>query len=196
MRVALQHWLSVARLALGAAVWLSIARSDRSVLVLPFVILACVLDFSDGRLARAFGAESPIGRALDNVCDFVFLALFFHAVAAIHLWSDPGEGVLFQYWEGVNTLPLVALGMSFGSYGIRSGCSVATATPILSSPIGRAAGVLNYALALLGAAIISIDPESPPVLAEGSMVLVALFNVAAFAQNGSILLRQIRRGAT
>lgn len=195
MRGALQHWLSVARLAVGAAVWLSISRADRPVLVLPLVILACVLDFSDGRLARALGAESPIGRALDNVCDFVFLALVFHAAAAIQLWSEPGKGFLFHYWRGANALPLIALGMSFGSYAIRASFSAATATPVLSSPIGRVAGVLNYTLALIGAAIVSIDPDCPRILAEGAMVLVALVNVAAFAQNGGLLLRQIRCGA-
>jgi len=193
MRVALQHWLSVARLAVGVAVWLSVTRSDHTALVLPLVIVACVLDFSDGRLARALGAESPIGRVLDNVCDFVFLALFFHAAAGIHLWSEPGQGVLVRYWRGANTLPLVALVMSFGSYALRAASCAATATPVAASPIGRAAGVLNYALALLGAAVVSVGPDPSPMLAEGAVVIVAFVNVAAFTQNGSLLLWQVRR---
>ncbi|HET9063877.1 MAG TPA: CDP-alcohol phosphatidyltransferase family protein [Candidatus Binatia bacterium] len=191
MAMAPQHWLSLARLVLGAVLWAILSRGDSSPLALPLVLLACVLDFSDGRLARARGSESALGRALDNVCDFAFLAMFFHAAAAIHLWSDAAYGVVARQWPGANQLPLIALMISFGSYAARAAVCAVVVTPVAPSPVGRAAGVLNYALALVGAAIVSYSPDrSSPLLVEGVMVVVALVNVAAFAQNCGLLARQ------
>ncbi len=191
MAMAPQHWLSLARLVLGAVLWAILSRGDPSPLALPLVLLACVLDFSDGRLARARGSESGLGRALDNVCDFAFLAMFFHAAGAIHLWSDAAYGVVARQWPGANQLPLIALMISFGSYAARAAVCAVVVTPVAPSPVGRAAGVLNYALALVGAAIVSFSPDrSSPLLVEGVMVVVALVNVAAFAQNWGLLFRQ------
>jgi phosphatidylglycerophosphate synthase len=191
MAMAPQHWLSLARLVLGAVLWAILSRGDPSPLALPLVLLACVLDFSDGRLARACGSESGLGRALDNVCDFAFLAMFFHAAAAIHLWSDAASGVVARQWPGANQLPLIALMISFGSYAVRAAVCAVVVTPVVPSPVGRAAGVLNYVLALVGAAIVSFSPDrSSPLLVEGVMVVVALVNVAAFAQNWGLLVRQ------
>lgn len=192
MAVAPQHWLSLARLVVGAVVWATVSSGDPSPLALPLVLLACVLDFSDGRLARARGSESAIGRALDNGCDFAFLAMFFHAAAVIQLWSDAAYGVVASQWPGANQLPLIALAISFGSYAARAAVCAIVAIPVIPSPVGRAAGVLNYALALVGAAIVSFRPDrSSWLLVEGAMVVVALVNLAAFAQNCGLLARQL-----
>lgn len=191
MAMAPQHWLSLARLVLGAVLWAILSRGDPSPLALPLVLLACVLDFSDGRLARARGSESALGRVLDNVCDFAFLAMFFHAAAAIELWSDAAPGVAAWQSPGVNQLPLMALTISFGSYAVRAAVCAVAGTRIDPSPVGRVAGVLNYALALVGAAVVSFSPDrSSPPLVESVMMVVALVNVVAFAQNCGLLARQ------
>lgn len=197
MAMAPQHWLSLARLVVGAVLWVILSSGDPSLLALPLVLLACVLDFSDGRIARARGSESAIGRALDNACDFAFLAMFFHAAAAIELWSDAAYGVVVRQWPGANQLPLIALTISFGSYAARAAVCAVVVIPVAASPVGRAAGVLNYALALVGATIVSFSPDrSSPLLVEGAMVVVALVNVAAFAQNCGLLARQLTRQRT
>lgn len=194
MATAPQHWLSLARLVVGAVLWRILSSGDPSPLALPLVLLACVLDFSDGRLARARGSESALGRALDNVCDFAFLAMFFHAAGSIQLWSDAADGVLARRWPGANQLPLIVLTISFGSYAARTAVCAFVATPVAPSHVGRAGGVLNYALALLGAVIVSFRPErSSSLLVEGAVVVVALVNVAAFAQNCGLLARQLTR---
>lgn len=194
MALAPQHWLSLARLVVGAVLCAILSNSTHAPLALPLVLLACALDFSDGRLARARGSESSIGRALDNVCDFAFLAMFFHAAAAIQLWSGPAPGVAPCQWPGANQLPLIALTLSFGSYALRAAVCAVLRTRVAPSPVGRAAGVLNYALALVGAAIVSFGPDrSSPLLVETVMGVVALVNVAAFAQNCGLLARQLTR---
>lgn len=194
MAVAPQHWLSMARLVVGAAVWTALTRDDGSVLAFLLVLLACLLDVSDGRLARARRSESSVGRALDNACDLGFLALFFHAASVIDLWSDPRVGLLGPRWRGVNTLPLFALGVSFGSYAVRAGVSAIRSTPVVSSPVGRAAGALNYALALVGAGVTAWGRDRPLPAVEALVVIVALVNLAAFVQNCRLLSGIGRRG--
>jgi len=52
------------------------------------IILACVLDGVDGRMARALGSESPLGAELDSLADFVnfgvapAMVLYFRALEA------------------------------------------------------------------------------------------------------------------
>jgi phosphatidylglycerophosphate synthase len=193
MAVAPQHWLSLARLVVGVAVWFSLSRGNRFGLVLVLVLVACALDFSDGRLARARGSESPFGRVLDNVCDFAFLAMFFHAAAGIELWSDTVAGAIGRHRPDVNAVPLIALTLSFGSYAVRAAVCTLVAAPVAPSPIGRAAGVLNYMLAIVGAASRALDTDLRMLATEVAMVAVALVNIAAFAQNCALLLRQIVR---
>jgi phosphatidylglycerophosphate synthase len=189
MAVAPQHWLSIARLVVGVVTWLLMPRANQSAAILPLVLLACVFDFADGRVARARGTEGPAGRVLDNLCDFAFLAMFFHAAAAIALWSEPVDGVSVRWWRRANELPLLALALSFGSYALRAAFSAVRAVPLAPSPIGRAAGVLNYVLALLGAVAVSLHWGRPSLLVEGAMVVVTAVNVAACAQNWLLLVR-------
>jgi phosphatidylglycerophosphate synthase len=193
MAVAPQHWLSMARLVVGAVAWLSLSRADSAGIVLPLVLVACLLDFSDGRLARARGSEGPAGRALDNICDFGFLAIFFHACAGIGLWSDPVAGAAARWWRYANHIPLVVLTMSFGSYVVRAALCAVSATPLAPSNLGRMAGISNYALALVGAASVSLRWGRPSLLVEAAMVLVAFINVAACVQN-CVLLVRLRHG--
>ena len=189
MAVAPQHWLSMARLVVAAVVWLSLSRADHAGVVLPLVLLACLLDFYDGRLARARGSEGPAGKALDNICDFGFLGIFFYACAGIRLWSDPVAGVVAQWWRYANHIPLLVLTMSFGSYAVRAALCAALANPVAPSGVGRMAGIFNYGLALVGAASVSLDWGRPSLLVEAAMVLVALVNVAACVQNCVLLGR-------
>jgi phosphatidylglycerophosphate synthase len=189
-----QHWLSLARLAVGAFLWLLLPRTEQSGTILPLVLLACVLDFADGRLARARGAEGPVGRVLDNLCDFAFLAMFFHAAAGVGLWSAPVDGVAVRWWPRANALPLIALTMSFGCYAARAVVCAALAMTVAPSPVGRAAGVLNYFLALVGAAAVSLRWGQPSMLIEVTMALVVFVNLAACLQNCVILARQMVDG--
>jgi len=196
MAIAPQHWLSLARVALGAIIWRSLSIGERSSWVFPLVLIACLLDFADGRVARAYGSDGPIGRTIDNGCDFVFLALCFHAFARMELWSDPTTSVAVKLWRGGNGLPLLALALSFGSYAWRAAVCAARGLPLTPSPVGRAAGVLNYALALVGGVAVSPHWHRQRTLLEVSMAFVVAANLAAFLQNGILLARQLRRRAS
>jgi phosphatidylglycerophosphate synthase len=189
--VAPQHWLSLARLVVGAVAWRSLSRADASAVVLPLVVLASILDFADGRLARSRGTEGGVGRVIDNACDFAFLAMFFHAAGGVQLWSVPPGGVVVRWCEHANTLPLLALFLSFGAYAARASFCAVFASELLPSPIGRTAGVLNYALALLGAAAVSLQLSSGSPLLEAGMAAVVSVNVAACVENLVLLARQL-----
>jgi CDP-diacylglycerol--serine O-phosphatidyltransferase len=51
--------------ALGAVDWMPIK------LALAFILLACIFDLFDGRVARMGGVESPFGREFDSLADLV-----------------------------------------------------------------------------------------------------------------------------
>jgi phosphatidylglycerophosphate synthase len=191
--VAPQHWLSLARLVVGAVTWLWLPRPDRASAILPLAILACLLDFADGRLARSRGTENAVGRVLDNACDFAFLAMFFHAASAVRLWIEPSGIALVGWRQHLNALPLLALYLSFGSYAVRAAICLALSRALAPSPVGRAAGVLNWGLALLGASAVSLHWGRPPSLFEPSMAIVVSANVAACMQNVILLVRQLTR---
>ena len=40
-------------------------------LALAFILLACIFDLFDGRVARMGGAESPFGREFDSLADLI-----------------------------------------------------------------------------------------------------------------------------
>lgn len=193
MAIAPQHWLSLARPVVGVVAWVSLPQPERSWIALPLVGLACALDFADGRLARSRGAQGPVGRVVDNLCDFAFLAMFFHAAAGVALWLDPATGIAARWWPRANELPLLALLMSFGAYATRAVTCAMMAIRVPPSLIGRAAGVLNYGLALVGASAISLQWSRPSRVLEDVMLLVVLVNVAACIQNCVLLVGQLAR---
>jgi hypothetical protein len=84
--------------------------------------------------------------------------------------------------------------MSFGCYAARAVVCAALSRTVVPSPVGRAAGVLNYFLALVGAAAVSLRWGQPSMLIEVTMALVVFVNLAACMQNCVLLARQMVAG--
>lgn len=66
--------LTLVRLALAPGIFWLLAVGGGTELALILFALAGVLDFLDGRLARALGAESPFGQFWDPIADKVVVA--------------------------------------------------------------------------------------------------------------------------
>ena len=79
--IAPQHFLSVARIALGFCVYSDLDAHATSSWALPAAVGAVALDIADGRVARARGTSSATGRLVDNASDAAFLAFCFSAFA-------------------------------------------------------------------------------------------------------------------
>ena len=72
--------------ALGVVNWMPIK------LALGFILLACIFDLFDGRVARMIGVESPFGREFDSLADVVSFgvapAFLVHRVVLADLFPD------------------------------------------------------------------------------------------------------------
>lgn len=162
-----------------------------SVLPLAVVVVACVTDYFDGRIARKLAGDSMAGRYVDNLCDFAFLVCMFVFFADASLWSDPVRG--WMPWKGANHLPLFALLASFGTYFARLRRDLAAGRTPKGSPRGHAAGVANYALAIVGAFEMLPGIDLGKALLEPVMLAVVLLNMVAVAEN-AVLMFQLQRG--
>jgi phosphatidylglycerophosphate synthase len=178
------HLLSFSRLVLGAYVCAALAPSRQSAAVFFAVVLACLADYFDGKVARRSGTDSLAGRIVDNVCDVGFLALAFAGFAKARVWSS----ALGFAWPGaaLDWLPLVALALSFGTYALRwLGASLRGAAPGRSAR-GHHAGIGNYVLALVGGAAVS-PTACPPMVVGLAFIAVVTLNVVAGFDNARLL---------
>lgn len=190
--IATQHLLSITRVFLGILVLAELRSAPESYLVLPAVLAACVLDYYDGRVARARDADSSSGRLIDNLCDGVFLALCFAGFALIAVWSDPRSGSATRYWQHANWLPLIMLSGSFGAYMLRWAVSKQRRVELARSTRGHGAGIFNYVLAILGGIAVLPNFEVSEWILEPAFVTVALLNATAISENVLLLIAVVR----
>lgn len=163
--------------------------------MLPAVLAACIADYCDGILARRSHQAGNVGRLIDNVSDASFLALAFSAFARASTWSDPVSGTAVRYWEHANWLPLIGLVLSFGTYLLRWAIALLRGVTQERSTRGHHAGILNYALALVGGLAVVPGVHLTPWLLEPLCVAVALFNVtAAIDSIGAFAIKPAGRG--
>ena len=182
--------LSISRVALGALVAGALVGSGSpSYLVLPAVVLACLSDFFDGRVARSRGSEGGRGRFYDNLGDGLFLALAFWGFAETAAWSNPQTGRATAFFAYANWLPLWALGASFGAYMMRWLLAARRGAGPRRSPRGHSAGVANYILAVVGAVAVFPGAGLSPWLVEPAFLTVVLMNLSAAAENLMILFQ-------
>jgi len=184
-----QHLLSASRVLLGALVLSELTRAQSSSLVLPAVVLACLSDWYDGRVARRRMEDSLAGRLVDNLSDAAFLGLAFTGFALATTWSHPLTGSAVRYTPHANWLPVAALALSFGSYSGRWLITARKGKNMLRSERGHAAGVANYVLALLGGLAVLPGVQVTRWLLEPAFVTVALMNATAAVDNVGLLLR-------
>ena len=192
MRLPLEHLLSLTRVLLAVIVAIEIDPGTRSVWVLPVVVLACATDIADGTIARARGSQGGVGRWLDAGADVAFLSVCFYCFAGIALWAPATGDVAPSVAYCLNLAPLVALVGSFGSFALRAGLAAALDRALEPSPLGRAAGALNYCLALVGAAAVVPGVEVGQELRMASTLIVVAVNALALLQNVVLLRRMLR----
>jgi len=175
---------------LGGVVFAALRGEPRSAIVLPAVLAACAADYSDGIVARRRGDASLAGRLVDNLCDAAFLALVFAAMgrARLFAWKAAGESALLD--DALCWLPLAGLVLSFGSYLLRWGAAHGSGRVAERSAFGHRAGILNYALAVMGAVAVFPGAPVPSAVPALSSLAVSLFNVAAAFDNARLLARR------
>jgi len=70
-------------------------RFDKIYAALGFILLACVFDLFDGRVARMGGHESPFGREFDSLADLISFgvapAFLVHRVVLRDIWPEHPE---------------------------------------------------------------------------------------------------------
>src|SRR2546425_15616 len=177
--------LSVARLAAAVALPAALARSiDRpggAWLPLGLWSVGVATDLLDGPLARRLGGATRHGALLDNAADVTFVLGAASTGAALGLlpWRVPG-----------------AIAVAFGAYVIASAARPGEAARAYTR-IGHAAGVCNYLLAgLLAAVVVRPGRAWGPVLdAAGLVVLLINGGAAAVQAAGAIKRARARPGA-
>ena len=158
------HGLSFARVLLAPLFVLSL--DDAPIVPLAIAALACATDFLDGRAARALGATSPRGAILDVAADACFVLFALGGLAAVGRISIASPIAA--------ALALAALARRWHRRPTRADGRRATA-----DLVGHAAGILNFALVLVGSAAPLLPGAA--VWLHPLSVLVALVNLAPLA---------------
>jgi phosphatidylglycerophosphate synthase len=132
--------------------------------------IAAVTDFADGRVARRWGGPSRHGALADAVADVAFVLATFVTLAALGRgpWSAP-----------------LAIGAAVAAYAVASlrGSRAAGTMAMARSPLGHAAGVVNYAAAgVVLAAAAWPASRCWPLAATAAYAAVVLANLAAVVE--------------
>ncbi len=93
--------------------------------------VAAASDFADGRLARRWGAESAVGRALDHGADIAFIL----AALALYVWLG-----IAPWWVPAS------IAAAFAAYVADSLRRSAPRPVLIGSRIGHLGGICNYVL--------------------------------------------------
>jgi phosphatidylglycerophosphate synthase len=196
VRALLPHFVSLLRPAIGVGVLTGLAPLRDQPLLLPAVLAATATDWADGALARRLGADTRAGRVVDNLCDFLLLLLVFIFLARAEVWTPPVWGRLARHWGGANWLPVYALLASFGLYFVRLVRELVAGREPERSPRGHNAGISNYLLAVAGAVEMLPGVGLGPWLLEPAMLGVVLLNLAAVAENATLMFHRREGGPT
>src|SRR5581483_11183343 len=138
------------------------ALGQRGWAALGIFAAAAASDLADGRLARRAGRTTAHGAILDAAADIVFVLAGTTRAAAVGLlsWAVPA-----------------AIAVSAGAYATaslrRSRCA--------HTPLGHAAGIVNYAVVGLAAGAAATPGQSWDALLAGAGALAVALNLGAVA---------------
>jgi cardiolipin synthase len=143
---------------------------------------AALTDALDGRIARRGGVASGRGQLLDTVADVLFVE---------------GTFVGFVLWDVLPWILPLAVAVSVGAYGVatRRRSRLAGRIEFARSRLGHAAGVLNYALVGVLAALSMVPEWLPGRPVTAAALLVAAVNLLAALEHVVALLRADRRAS-
>lgn len=129
--------------------------------------VAALSDFADGRLARRWGAESAVGRALDHGADIAFIL----AALVLYVWLG-----IAPWWVPAS------IAAAFAAYVADSVRRSAPRPVLIGSRIGHLGGICNYILV----GILAVNDTlgfgwlSPSVV-RAFFLLVPLYSAASIA---------------
>jgi CDP-diacylglycerol---serine O-phosphatidyltransferase len=138
-------------------------------IALCFILLACIFDLLDGRVARMGGVESPFGREFDSLADLISFgvapAFLVHRIVLRNVFEDRQELGWF-----IASIYLICGAFRLARFNcLASDPSAGRGKDFLGFPIPSAAGLVS-SLALL---IIHLD-ENEKVLGKWKGYLLAL----------------------
>jgi len=149
--------LSLSRLACVPPFWFAMQRDDvtGALWCAVLLVVAIATDLADGRVARARGTASPLGRALDHGSDFLFVVTGLASAAA--------RGALPV------ALP-VLVAVAFAQYVVDS-LFVHGERQLRMSGLGRANGIL-YFVPLVGDVLVRLGLPAAPLVVAIAWLLV------------------------
>ena len=108
---------------------------------LAFILLACIFDLFDGRVARMGGVESPFGREFDSLADLISFgaapAFLVHRVVLQHVFEDHPEWGWF-----IASIYLLCGAFRLARFNCLSAMHGAPSKDFLGFPIPSAAGLV------------------------------------------------------
>jgi len=108
---------------------------------LGFILLACIFDLFDGRVARMGGVESPFGREFDSLADLISFgaapAFLVHRVVLQHVFEDHPEWGWF-----IASIYLLCGAFRLARFNCLSAMHQAPSKEFLGFPIPSAAGLV------------------------------------------------------
>jgi CDP-diacylglycerol---serine O-phosphatidyltransferase len=108
---------------------------------LGFILLACIFDLFDGRVARMGGVESPFGREFDSLADLISFgaapAFLVHRVVLQHVFEDHPEAGWF-----IASVYLLCGAFRLARFNCLSAMHGAHSKDFLGFPIPSAAGLV------------------------------------------------------
>lgn len=108
---------------------------------LGFILLACIFDLFDGRVARMGGVESPFGREFDSLADLISFgaapAFLVHRVVLQHVFEDHPEWGWF-----IASVYLLCGAFRLARFNCLSAMHGAASKDFLGFPIPSAAGLV------------------------------------------------------
>lgn len=158
--------LTLSRIVLGILFALFLLLPGGSLIgAFALYTLACATDILDGRLARRFGAVSPIGAKLDAISDVTLLITAFCAMTTTHLlpwWMIAAALLKFiEFWVTSRILT-----------GVHNGTA-----PLFFDKLGRLSAIFMLALPLIVLPLYALLPSIAGILvtclSEGVCLMAA-----------------------
>jgi CDP-diacylglycerol---serine O-phosphatidyltransferase len=136
---------------------------------LGFILLACIFDLFDGRVARMGGVESPFGREFDSLADLISFgaapAFLIHRVVLSGMFGEHSEWGWF-----IASIYLICGAFRLARFNCLAAMQAGGSKDFLGFPIPSAAGLVS-SLTLL---IIQFNRNDKPLNTPGRWLLVAV----------------------
>ncbi len=85
------------------------------------VVVAAILDFMDGLLARLFNAQSPLGKQLDGLADVVCFGVLPAVILHVLMLEDPDPPAMYNWLLGRVPIPSLFPFVVLGAAAVRLG---------------------------------------------------------------------------